>query len=66
MKNFLRSVNYKKGNSSTGSIYGLAFIGAAIYYIQTATSFWDGVLGILKALVWPAMIAYKLLGFLNM
>ena len=50
----------------SGGIYGLAFIGAAIYFIQHATSFWDGVLGILKALVWPALLVYKLLEFLHL
>lgn len=45
-----------------GSIYGLGFIGAAIYYIQAATGFWSGVLGVLKAIVWPAFLVHKLLG----
>jgi len=45
-----------------GGIYFLGFIGAAVYYLQTATSFWVGVLGILKAIVWPAFLVYKLLG----
>jgi hypothetical protein len=48
--------------TSNGAVYGLGFIGAAIYYVQNATGFWNGALGILKALVWPAMIVYKLLG----
>lgn len=47
-----------------GGIYGVGFIGAVIYYIQTATSFWMGVLGILKAIVWPAFLVYELLRFL--
>lgn len=42
-------------------IYGLGFIGAAIYYISTATGFWMGVLGVLKALVWPAFLVFQLL-----
>ena len=28
-----------------GAAYGLGFLGAAIYYISTATGFWNGVLG---------------------
>lgn len=50
------------GHGSGGTIYFLGFIGAVIYYIQTATGFWDGVLGVLKALVWPAFLIFKLLG----
>lgn len=48
-----------------GAIYGLGLIGAAVYYIQTADGFWDGVLGLLQALVWPAFLVYDLLRFLG-
>lgn len=40
-------------------MYGLGIIGAAIYFIGHATTFWTGVLGVLKALVWPAFMVYK-------
>jgi hypothetical protein len=53
-------------NGAFGSIYGLAFIGAAVYYIQHAATFWEAVFGFIKALVWPAMLMYKLLEFLKM
>ena len=46
-------------------IYGLGFLGAAVYYISTATSFWIGVLGFLKAIVWPVFVVYELLKFLG-
>jgi len=39
---------------TSSAIYGLGFIGAAIFYITTAATFWAGVVGILKAMVWPA------------
>jgi hypothetical protein len=52
--------------ASSGSIYGLAFVGAVIYYFQHAATFWEGMLGFFKALVWPAMLIYKLLEFLKM
>ena len=47
-------------------IYGLGFIGSLIYFLQHADGFWIGVLGILKAIVWPAFVIYGLLGHLNM
>lgn len=43
------------------AVYGLGFIGAVIYYISFAGSFWMGALGILKALVWPAFLVYEAL-----
>jgi len=50
----------------SGVVYGLGFIGAAIYFIGQATTFWMGILGFLKALVWPAFLVYALLKFLGM
>ncbi|KKS95577.1 MAG: membrane protein [Microgenomates group bacterium GW2011_GWC1_43_13] len=51
---------------SSEAVYGLGFIGALIYFIQNAHSFGEGLLGILKAIVWPALVVYKLLGFLKL
>lgn len=47
------------------AVYGLGFIGAVIYYICTATGFWMGVLGVLKAFVWPVFLVYHTLVFLG-
>jgi hypothetical protein len=46
-------------NASSNAVYGLGLIGAAIYFISTATSFWIGVLGFLKAIVWPVFLVYE-------
>jgi hypothetical protein len=48
-----------------GGAYGLGLIGAAVYFIQHATTFWGGVIGLLKAMVWPAIVVYQLLAFLK-
>ena len=53
-------------NGMFGGIYGMAFIGAAVYYIQQATSFWIGVFGFFKAMFWPTVLMYKLLEYLKM
>lgn len=47
--------------SSSNAVYGLGFIGAAIYYISVATNFWMGLLGFLKAILWPAFLVYEAL-----
>ncbi len=49
----------------SGGIYFFGLIGSLIYYIQHADTFGAGVLGVLKAIVWPAIIIYKLTGFLG-
>ncbi|MFH1173819.1 MAG: hypothetical protein V1725_01665 [archaeon] len=54
------------GCGPSGAVYGLGFVGAAIYYISTAPGFWMGVWGIIKALVWPAFLVFELLKYLGM
>lgn len=59
--------NIKNNNHATADkVYGLGVLGAIIYYIQHSDSFWMGVLGVLKALVWPAFLIYRLLEFFKM
>jgi hypothetical protein len=56
---------WNSGNAGGGNaVYGLGLIGALVYYIGHADGFWSGVLGVLKALVWPAFVIYDLLKFL--
>lgn len=59
-----RRGRYNRGGGGN-AVYGLGLIGALVYYIQAADGFWAGVLGILKALVWPAFVIYDLLKFLS-
>jgi hypothetical protein len=47
-------------------VYGFGFIGALIYYIAHAATFGAGVLGFFKAIVWPALLIYKVLEMLKM
>ena len=64
---YLMAIEVKKTiYHQSGAVYGFGFIGAAIYFITHATGFWMGVLGFLKAIVWPALVIYKLLEALNM
>jgi hypothetical protein len=48
-------------SAPASAVYGVGIIGAAVYYISVATGFWVGVLGVLKALVWPAFLVYEAL-----
>lgn len=67
-KRVTKTENVCKPNSCGcgDAFYGLGFIGAVVYYISTATGFWMGVLGVLKALVWPAFLVFEVLKFLGM
>ena len=60
-----RGMGKHGGSGIAGGVFFVAFIGAAVYFIQQATSFGMGVLGFLKAIVWPYFLIYNLLDFLN-
>ena len=53
-------------NGASGAVYGFGLIGAWIYYLTHAATFWLGALGILKGIVWPAMLVYELMKYLGM
>ena len=53
-------------NNAGNAVYGLGLIGAAVYFIQHSPTFWMGVVGLLKAIIWPALVIYKVLGMLQM
>jgi hypothetical protein len=55
----------RQGGASE-AVYGLGLIGAWIYYFTHAATFWLGVLGFFKGIVWPAMLVYEVLKYLHM
>lgn len=52
-----------KNHGGSSAVYGLGFIGALFYFLQHATTFGLGVMGVIKALLWPAFIIYQTLTF---
>jgi hypothetical protein len=55
----------RQGGASE-AVYGLGLIGAWVYYLSHAATFWLGALGILYGIVWLVMLAYEVLKFLHM
>lgn len=41
------------------ALYGLGFIGSVVYFLFNANGFLDGLLGVPKSIVWPAIRAYE-------
>ena len=58
-----RKVIYR---GASAPVYGLGLIGALVYFLQHATTFLAVLLGIFKAIIWPALLIYQLLAFLKM
>lgn len=57
---------WRHAKSGGGAVYGMGLIGAAVYYLQHSTTLLDGIIGILKAIVWPAFFVFKVFEFLNL
>lgn len=53
--------NWDKGGSGISAIYCFGLLGALVYFIQNASSFVDGLVGIALAIGWPAVVVYKVL-----
>ncbi len=51
--------------SGGDAVYGIGLFGAWAYYIGRATTPQEKLMGFLKGFVWPAMLVYELLKFLN-
>jgi hypothetical protein len=52
---------------STGNgVYGLGVIGTAFYFLQHAQGGNEIVMGIVKAVFWPAILVYHALTLLNL
>jgi hypothetical protein len=64
VKKSKNKINIEVGKS-TSAFYFFGIVGSAIYFISTADGFWDGVLGVLKSLVWPAFLVFEALSALS-
>ena len=61
-----KTVSATNRGASFGGVYLLTVIGAAVYFVGSVDGFWNIVLGLLKAIVWPAFVVYRVLELLNL
>jgi len=52
--------------NNSNPIYGLGVIGALFYFLQNASTFSSFMIGIGKAIFWPAILMFKLLSYLKL
>ena len=48
-----------------GGVYILTYIGAAAHFVGNADGFWNIILALLKAVVWPAFLINKVFDLLR-
>lgn len=51
--------------NSGNAVYALGIFGALFYYLSSASVLNDYIIGIVKSLIWPAILVYNLLKFLG-
>jgi hypothetical protein len=66
MEQECKDTKFVRQAGASEAVYGLGLIGAWIYYFTHATTFLLGVLGFFKGIVWPAMLVYEALKYLQM
>ena len=57
-KNFIK---VDKRDGTVGFTLFLSFIGAAVYFVNQVDGFWNIILALVKAAVWPAILIYNIL-----
>ncbi len=61
-KNIIKIVNK---DSSAGFVFFLTFIGAAVHFVSRVDGFWNVILALLKAAVWPAFLINRVFDLLK-
>jgi len=51
---------------SSGALYGMGVIGALFYFLKGTNTFALVIIGIGKAIFWPAILLFKVLTLLQM
>jgi len=61
----MREGKAMKPGGPSGAVYFFGLIGALVWYLQQAHTFWSTILAILKAFVCPALLVYDVLKFVH-
>lgn len=64
-KNENNLIKIDKKDGPRGFVFFMAFVGAAVYFVNQVDGFWNIILAVLKAAVWPAILIYNLLQTLS-
>lgn len=57
--------HHHHGHGESGALYGMGMVGALFYFLQGVVGFWPIMIGIGKAIFWPAFVVFKILGILK-
>lgn len=61
-----KTVNVVNKGGPFGGVYFLSFIGAAVYFVQNTSGFWNVIWAIIKALFWPGFLVHRAFELMHM
>lgn len=64
-ENTVKKVRVVNPSAPFGGAYLVTYIGAAVYFVQQANGFWNTVLALLQAAVWPAYFVHRVFELLH-
>lgn len=56
-------IKISKNDGTKGSTLFMVWIGAAVYFVNQVDGFWNIIVALLKAAVWPAILVYNILQY---
>lgn len=61
-----KGVNFVDNSKGpAGGLWFMGFLGAAIHFVGNVDGFWNSILAVLKAVVWPAFLINKVFDLLR-
>ena len=63
VKNEKNFIKIDKKDGPMGFTLFLAWVGAAVYFVNQVDGFWNVIAALAKAVVWPAILVYNVLQF---
>lgn len=61
-----KTVQVINKGGACGGAYFLTFVGAAVFWVQQAAGFGEILVALLKAMVWPSFVMYRVLQLLSL
>lgn len=59
MKNNSKAIYSVHNGGTLGPVFLLAYIGAAVYFVQQASGFGGIIWALIKAIAWPAILVFQ-------
>lgn len=61
MSNNEKATKIINNHGPSGFVFFMAYIGAAVYFVQQSSGFWGFIWALIKAMAWPGIVLYNVL-----